>query len=632
MRALKDCRYSAFISYAQADDQATDGWISQFSELLRVRLQNRLGRIGVNQLQDMHLSGRDGPVMGSLPDALLSNVADSYAMIIVVFNAYAKSDWCLQELEHFRKSFGAEGLQQRLYVVALSKSAMDDIVARPDWARLTLPNQLWIPFYSDEDEDKPAPVRLDHGGLSQRFEGQLVKLVEVFVDAAKQDLRQPPQRAPAPPLARPRTGGLLFGVPSPELAEASAALARQLRQRGMAVEELGAESLDGDFAEFDRASLLVLPFSKGGQHLKPFKFSPGGHLAAQRDAWLGKGGEADKLVWLDLRETPIDAPPGNGLEELVASIEAQALRPEALLERYAPTSARDAPPSLGSSGERADAAVFCPAMVGRASVFLVQVLLHAPDRAVEAREQALEADATAQRRGVLALSAELPFGTRLDLHLEVPSLRVDEPDAVVVWVGRTTAAQFEVAVPAEAVIGNVIGRVRLSVAGVPIGTLRFQFTVAAAPAAGASQDALVEVTRYRRAFVSYSSSDRAEVLRRVQAFRIAGVSVFQDALDLEPGQRWERKLYREIDRSDVVLLFWSTAAAASPWVAREIDYALKLKQDRELKQGRDDEPPDIAPVPIEGPPIPAPPERLRHLHFNDALLAHIAAAQVPPMR
>jgi hypothetical protein len=34
--------------------------------------------------------------------------------------------------------------------------------------------------------------------------------------------------------------------------------------------------------EFDEASVLVLPFGGGGQHMKPFKFSPGGHLAAQR--------------------------------------------------------------------------------------------------------------------------------------------------------------------------------------------------------------------------------------------------------------------------------------------------------------------------------------------------------------
>ena len=130
----------------------------------------------------------------------------------------------------------------------------------------------------------------------------------------------------------------------------------------------------------------------------------------------------------------------------------------------------------------------------------------------------------------------------------------------------------------------------------------------------------IEAIRYRRAFVSYSSQDRAEVLRRVQAFRIAGLSVLQDVLDLKPGERWERALYHEIDVCDVFLLFWSHAAAASEWVAKEIAYALALKA------GSDDRPPAIQPVPIEGPPVPPPPETLRHLHFNDALLAQIQTA------
>ena len=34
MKSFSDCKYSAFISYAHADDQATDGWISQFSDFL----------------------------------------------------------------------------------------------------------------------------------------------------------------------------------------------------------------------------------------------------------------------------------------------------------------------------------------------------------------------------------------------------------------------------------------------------------------------------------------------------------------------------------------------------------------------------------------------------------------------
>jgi len=229
----------------------------------------------------------------------------------------------------------------------------------------------------------------------------------------------------------------------------------------------------------------------------------------------------------------------------------------------------------------------------------------------------------AVRRGVLSLPADVPLGTRIDLRLEMPGLLVDEPDAALLWRGTLTSAQFEVAVPADAPLGVTIGRIRFSIAGVPAGALGFQVTVAAVTTNEAASAVEAGGRRYHRAFVSYSSKDLAEVLRRVLAFRIAGLSVFQHVLDLEPGERWERELYREIDNCDVLLLFWSKAAAESPWVAKEIDYALALKQ------GQDDRPPDIAPVPIEGPPIPAPPEKLRHLHFYDALLAHIAAVQLP---
>jgi hypothetical protein len=306
------------------------------------------------------------------------------------------------------------------------------------------------------------------------------------------------------------------------------------------------------------------------------------------------------MVWGYLRDLGLQAPP-------TAPAPAPTPAP-------APAAPKHAEPP-----ERVDSAVFCPPTVGRAKSFLVQTFVYPPAQEDLARERAREADDEAARRGVFSLPADVPLGTRIDLHLEMPTLRVEEPDAAVTWRGTLASAQFDVAVPADAPLGAAIGRIRFAIAGVPAGTLRFQVTVAAEVTNEAARAAEVGVRRYRRAFVSYASKDRGEVLRRVQAFRIAGLSVFQDILDLEPGDRWEKELYREIDNCDVMLLFWSSAAAASPWVAKEIDYALARKQ------GQDDRPPDIAPVPIEGPPIPPPPEKLRHLHFNDALLAHIAA-------
>jgi hypothetical protein len=265
-----------------------------------------------------------------------------------------------------------------------------------------------------------------------------------------------------------------------------------------------------------------------------------------------------------------------------------------------------------------DAAVFCPPSVAPCSEFLVQVFLYPPPAAGAVESDAQLRDPRAIERGRYSLPIDVPCGTRIDVRLEMPMLKVEEADAVLVWRGVPTAVQFEVSVPADVESRTAIGRVRFAIAAVPVGTLRFQVALAAAGAAtepGKIHE--VQAARYRRAFASYSSKDRAEVLRRVQAFKISGLSVFQDILDLDPGERWEKALYHEIDSCNVFLLFWSKAAAASEWVSKEIDYALARQG------GNAENPPAIQPVPIEGPPIVPPPPRLAGLHFNDALLAQI---------
>ncbi|MEP6610115.1 MAG: toll/interleukin-1 receptor domain-containing protein, partial [Burkholderiaceae bacterium] len=288
----------------------------------------------------------------------------------------------------------------------------------------------------------------------------------------------------------------------------------------------------------------------------------------------GVGLNPELASWLDHGSNPLG---GDSVDDTF-SLRTGPSAPDALMKptrnarvslpaarREATTVIADAPKALEAPQiEPVDAAVFCPPTVSRAMPFLVQVFLYLPAETEVARAQAHEADTAAERRGVLSLPLDLPRGTRIDLHLEMPGLPIDEPDAVLVWRGTLAAAQFEVTVPSDASLGTAIGRIRFSIAGVPAGTLRFLVTVVAENTHEAARAAEMSVQRYRRAFVSYSSKDRAEVLRRVQAFRIAGLSVFQDVLDLEPGDRWDRELYREIDNCDVFLLFWSRAAAASP--------------------------------------------------------------------
>jgi hypothetical protein len=283
-------------------------------------------------------------------------------MVIVVHNCYVLSEWCLKELEYFRETFGEAGLRDRLYIVAMSKGAIEDVVAKPEWQRLTLPGQTWVPFYRDEDPVRPARVRMENTEFSERFETQIEKMLKDLEESVKNDIARPPARsatsaalAPSvssasPPLhmsvpksgavsAPSAAGKLLFGVPAPELADAVVAVVARLRAQGVAVDMLGAEALEGEFEQFDGADTLILALGKGGTHLKPYKFSAGGHLAAQRDAWLGKDKPADALLWLDLRGVGGDLPAGKGYADLVASVADNALTLPALLARLAPAAA-----------------------------------------------------------------------------------------------------------------------------------------------------------------------------------------------------------------------------------------------------------------------------------------------------
>jgi hypothetical protein len=108
-----------------------------------------------------------------------------------------------------------------------------------------------------------------------------------------------------------------------------------------------------------------------------------------------------------------------------------------------------------------------------------------------------------------------------------------------------------------------------------------------------------------------------EVLNRVQGIEVAykGLDVFVDIINLRSGQDWERELADRISNSDVFYLFWCRHAMHSEWVAKEWQSALAAK-------GRE----FIDPVPLETPDVAPPPPELAAKHFNDPLLAFIAAA------
>jgi hypothetical protein len=276
-------------------------------------------------------------------------------------------------------------------------------------------------------------------------------------------------------------------------------------------------------------------------------------------------------------------------------------------------------PSRGEGeADPVDCTIFAPPSVARGASCFVQAFAHLPDQGDDARRLAREFDDEAERRAVKSLGLEIERGSRLLFHLAMPGLEVDDAVQELTWRGRPESVQFGVTAPAGRPAGPVIGTVTISQDRVPLGHIKFKLAVVE-PGRRGRPAATPEprgdaATRYSMAFISYASEDRTEVLKRVQMLAPMRIRYFQDVLDLEPGARWERELFRHIDESDLFLLFWSSSARRSEWVLREVRYALGRKG------GEDLAPPEIRPVILEGPPVPDPPEELAHYHFNDHLI------------
>jgi type VI secretion system protein ImpA len=280
--------------------------------------------------------------------------------------------------------------------------------------------------------------------------------------------------------------------------------------------------------------------------------------------------------------------------------------------------------------EPVDCTVFAPPSVGRGEWLSVQVFAHRPDQGQTAHGLAQAVDERAKKCGFKSLEMKIERGTIITFHLNMPGIDFGTSVESLIWQGRPAYVHFGTRVPPDLSIGTVIGRVTVSLDNTPIGSIIFRLEVAeSCHGPGAfdpllsgknrhRENAMVPVgertRRYKKAFISYASKDRPEVIKRVQMLRLARIRYFQDVLKLEPGDRWERKLYRHIDRSDLFLLFWSTNAKESEWVLKETLYA------KDRKGGMADAPPDIIPVIIEGPPVPQPPPELADLHFDDYLL------------
>lgn len=259
--------------------------------------------------------------------------------------------------------------------------------------------------------------------------------------------------------------------------------------------------------------------------------------------------------------------------------------------------------------------VSCPRGLAPGTSSVIDVWAHLD---CQRDEVIARASCTASKQGVQTRSkgpVKIERGTVLTVRLQLEGFVVDDPEDTILWEGEIGNASFLVAVPSDIEEGPRTGTAVIMIHGLRVARLYFELWVKAQKSMTYALDATEE--RYRKAFASYASADRAEVLARIQGIQKAApdLTVFLDVASLRSGQYWETELWNVIPSNDIFYLFWSDNAARSEWVEKEWRCALESR-------GLD----FIDPVPLASPEEVPPPKELASKHFNDWVLAYMRGA------
>ena len=260
--------------------------------------------------------------------------------------------------------------------------------------------------------------------------------------------------------------------------------------------------------------------------------------------------------------------------------------------------------------------VTSPNEVSPGTVFVIDVWAHMASQrqAVidRAREEAAGHDIRAKTKGPVHLAR----GTVLSVRLSLEGLRVEDPMDVILWEGEIGNATFSVEVPEDAREGPRRGLASVHLDGLRIAKVHFLVDVGRSTARADTLPA--QEDRHVKAFASYASGDRDQVLARLQGILKAAphMDVFLDVLCLRAGQHWAQELSKTIHESDVFYLFWSENARRSEWVEKEWRCALESR-------GID----FIDPVPLVSPELVPPPPELASRHFGDWTLAFMSVTR-----
>jgi len=273
----------------------------------------------------------------------------------------------------------------------------------------------------------------------------------------------------------------------------------------------------------------------------------------------------------------------------------------------------------GPKYSRVGIGVVAPEEVRRNEDLMVQVVGNVEELLDRTIAEAVSVDAINHAKVRGRCSFPVKLNDSITFKLQISGMKFEEDKQSIVWEERDFKIQFLAHVSKSAEVGSHAGKLLIFIGDIVVG--RIGFTTRVNRFFKPSQKpAKTNEKVFKNYFISYSSKDLDKVASRVQGMRISDREFakhsFWDKMFLTPGDRYEKEIYDYIDnKADVFLLFWSSNAAASEWVRKEIKRAVARQKRMRRPENRL---PEIIPVPIEN-PMPPPPEELSDLHFGDAV-------------
>lgn len=286
-----DCEYLAFISYAHADDKATNGWISSFCEELQQVMEGKLSNLPEGS-KALHLSQDDGPINGVLDPQLQNRIKNSFFTIVIIYDAYLISDYCLKEIKWFKEIHGGTGYTDRLFILSLSERAIEAAKNSEIWKYLSpdTHEQVYLPCYNNKDKQQPIPQYRNNDKVTTEFGNLIQKIATKMSDKIKQDNNVSKALKPVQTIPNKKNLGdkrfiVALGYVSDELSQARDNIQKTLESvSNIDVIKIGLNSfIHGSLSEdLAYADYLILPYNQSSPLLPQ---NSGGHIAIQYDAW-----------------------------------------------------------------------------------------------------------------------------------------------------------------------------------------------------------------------------------------------------------------------------------------------------------------------------------------------------------